>query len=325
MLRDDVRNRSEYSKAKFATEQVDFPHSFAIITAYNPEGVEHTIVENKSFNAFLKEEISNRFDAHTHFFKITRHSECSSHKVPGWGIECSVDEAIELGTLFKQEAIFWISEERLSLVDVKTHQKEYIGIFNRLSFIKKSLFSMSSVMQEELAELIVSEEPTGAKYTDYDPSNLSESKRTESVNSPRFYLQMLAEWSNDNRSGMNYVLSDLEHDQHLNLYKLDAEWCVESPLEDDSPEAVWQAILDFLLLGLGKMDWELATANRDKFIMKLKSIDLESLFQVKHLRFANCNEIKQKVELFSELAFTAQPSIAELPYSSAEGWAQSVF
>jgi hypothetical protein len=124
---------------------------------------------------------------------------------------------------------------------------------------------------------------------------------------------------------MNYVLSDLEHDQHLNLYKLDSEWCVESPLEDDSPEAVWQAILDFLLLGLGKMDWQLATANRDKFIMKLKSIDLESLFQVKHLRFANCNEIKQKVELFSELAFTAQPSIAELPNSSADGWAQSVF
>jgi hypothetical protein len=124
---------------------------------------------------------------------------------------------------------------------------------------------------------------------------------------------------------MNYVLSDLEHHQHLNLYKLDSEWCVEGPLEDDSPEAVWQATLDFLLLGLGKMEWDLATANRDKIIMELKSIDLESLFQMERLRFANCNEIKQKVELFSELAFTAQPSIAELMHGSADGWAQSVF
>ena len=145
MPRDDMRNRPEYSKAQFATEQVDFPHSFAIVTACNPEGEDHPTAENESFNAMLKEEISNRFDAKTPLFKITGHSECGSHEEPGWGIECSLDEAIELGALFKQEAIFWISEERLYLVDVKTHQKEYIGKFNRLSFIKKSLFSMSSI------------------------------------------------------------------------------------------------------------------------------------------------------------------------------------
>ena len=321
-----MRNRSAYREAKFATEQVDFPHSFAIITAYNPEGEDHTIAENESFNALLKEEIFNRFDANTPFFKITGHSECGSHEEPGWGIDCSLDEAIELGVLFKQEAIFWINEDsRLYLVDVKTHHQEYISTFNRLWWIKKSLFSMSSVMQSKLAELIDSEELTGAKSTDYDPSNLSRSASTESVNSPRFYLQMLAEWSNESLSGMNYVLSDLEHDQHLNLYKLSDKLSVEGCLKDGLPEATWQATLDFLLLGLGKLDWDLATANRDKFIRELKGINLEPLLQVERLRFACCNEIKEKVELFSELAFAAQEEEVFLEYyQNAEAWTSDI-
>lgn len=129
-----MRNRSEYCEAKFATEQVDFPHSFAIVTAYNPEGENYTIAENESFNALLKEEISNRFDANTPFFKITGQSECGSHKEPGWGIACSLEEAASLGRLFKQEAIFWISNhDYLYLVDLKTNDQIHLGEFKILT------------------------------------------------------------------------------------------------------------------------------------------------------------------------------------------------
>ena len=145
----------------------------------------------------------------------------------------------------------------------------------------------------------------------------------ESVNLPRFYLQMLAEWSNDNLRGMNYVLSDLEHNQHLNLYNLSCEWTVVGHLEDGLPETTWQATLDFILLGLGELDWDLATANRDKFIRELKSIDLEPLFQIERLRFACCNEMKENVELFSKLVIAAQPDMVELMSGSAEAWVEA--
>ena len=200
---------------------------------------------------------------------------------------------------------------------------EDVSESNKLLWTERPLFSMSSVMQSKLAKLIQSEELTDAKSSDYDPSNLSRPAMPESVNLPRFYLQMLAEWSNDNLRGMNYVLSDLEHNQHLNLYNLSCEWTVVGHLEDGLPETTWQATLDFILLGLGELDWDLATANRDKFIRELKSIDLEPLFQIERLRFACCNEMNENVELFSKLVIAAQPDMVELMSGSAEAWVEA--
>ena len=207
-----------------------------------------------------------------------------------------------------------------NLVVSKGSLLRHIGESDQLSWTEKPLFSMSSVMQRKLAELINSEELTNAKSSDYAPSNLSMPAIHKSVNLPRFCLQMLAEWTNENLSGINYLLSDLEHNQHLNLYNLSGEWTVEGYLEDGLPETTWQATLDFILLGLGELDWDLATENRAQFIRKLKSIDLEPLFQVEHLRFACCNEIKEKVELFSKLVIAAQPNMVELMLGSAEAW-----
>ena len=123
-----MKNRSSYSQAVFVTEQTHLPESFVVVTAYNPNGVKHTHRDNRYFNTQLEAEIKKRLGTGPCFFEITGQSICGSHKELGWGIDCSVAEGLELGALFKQEAIFWINERRqIYLVDVKTRQKHPIA------------------------------------------------------------------------------------------------------------------------------------------------------------------------------------------------------
>ena len=130
---DYMKNESAYSRAIFETAQPSFPEAFAIITAYNPDGIDHAVEENEAFNRLLQREITKRHHSSCSSFEITGKSVCGSHKEPGWGLSCSLEEAIDLGRLFRQEAIFWINTDKsLHLVDVKTREQTCIGKFDPL-------------------------------------------------------------------------------------------------------------------------------------------------------------------------------------------------
>lgn len=297
-----MKNESAYSRAIFETQQVSFPEEFAIITAYNPDGIGHTVEENEALNRLLKREIYHRHHSNCCLFEITGKSACGSHKEPGWGISCSLEEAIDLGGLFRQEAIFWINTDNsLHLVDVKTREQTCIGKFDVLCWMDQPLHSMSHSMQEKLADLIHSEELTLGKERHYQDFSVLDLKKSKTEASPRFHLQKVVEWSNENLYGSNYVMSDLNHDQHLSLYNLNGEWCTEGTLDNASPVVVWQAALDFILLGIGKLNWKLVLADQSKAIEELQSIDIESLFELDSLRFTNCSEVRAYIDMFAEL------------------------
>jgi hypothetical protein len=64
-------------------------------------------------------------------------SSDATHQEPGWGINCSEKEGINLGKQFKQEAIFWVSDDRITLINVTTLKKIDLGQFPSLLLNKE--------------------------------------------------------------------------------------------------------------------------------------------------------------------------------------------
>jgi hypothetical protein len=71
-----MKNESAYSRAIFQTAQASFPEAFAIITAYNPDGIDHAVEENEALNRLLQREITKR-----------HHSNCCS--LSSCGLKCT--------------------------------------------------------------------------------------------------------------------------------------------------------------------------------------------------------------------------------------------
>ena len=124
----------EYQNVYFAADTNEHPTRFAIVTAYNPDGI--TI--EKAQNHIADQELSNEIAAlGWSSFRVTGMSSDATHQEPGWGINCSEKEGINLGKQFKQEAIFWVSDDRITLINVTTLKKIDLGQFPSLLLNKE--------------------------------------------------------------------------------------------------------------------------------------------------------------------------------------------
>ena len=115
-----------YKATVFETEQRSYPAEFVIITAHNPEGKTHTVAENEALSQNLLRDIrAQAFDS----FEITGMSPDQAHREAGYGIICPLDAAVQLGRKYKQEAIFRIEQDQLSLIDLKDLSAHALGSF----------------------------------------------------------------------------------------------------------------------------------------------------------------------------------------------------
>lgn len=115
-----------YKTTVFETEQRTYPAEFAIITAHNPEGKTHTVAENDSLSLkLLRDHHAQAFES----FRVTGMSPDGAHREAGYGIICSLDAAVQLGRKYKQEAIFQIVYDQLSLIDLKDLKAHALGSF----------------------------------------------------------------------------------------------------------------------------------------------------------------------------------------------------
>jgi hypothetical protein len=90
----------------------EWPPEFVIITAYATTGETWSRGENEAADRRLREDLARRS---AFFVRITGYSPTTGHGEPGWAAVLPFDEACDLGLEFKQDAIYHVAANELSV------------------------------------------------------------------------------------------------------------------------------------------------------------------------------------------------------------------
>jgi Protein of unknown function (DUF3293) len=102
-----------------------WPRSFGVITACNPDGKIATDDENADATNQLRLELQS---AKLEHFPVTGGSKDFIHTEPGFGVVFpSQEEALAWGRRYRQEAIFWVEDDQLSLVSCICQSAKILG------------------------------------------------------------------------------------------------------------------------------------------------------------------------------------------------------
>jgi hypothetical protein len=101
---------------------------FAIVTAYNPHGRIAALKFNEEADARLSSRLR---DMKCRCWRITGRSADFSHAEPGFAAELPLSTALVLGREFKQEAIFWVEKDSLSVITCGDDDRIALGSFRK--------------------------------------------------------------------------------------------------------------------------------------------------------------------------------------------------
>lgn len=118
--------RARFKQAVFrcAPLPADWPADFAIITAYDPDGLPTTAELNRAADEALEAELRA---AGYRLHRITGGSADGAHLEPGWGVPIGLPGAVEYGRRYRQLAVFYIQDGGLGLVDCAEGASEDLG------------------------------------------------------------------------------------------------------------------------------------------------------------------------------------------------------
>ena len=118
--------RAQFKQAVFRCEPLpaDWPADFAIITAYDPDGLPTTAEQNHAVDAALESDLRA---AGYRLHRITGGSADGVHLEPGWGVPIGLPGAVEFGRRYRQVAVFAVRAGRLALVDCEDGSAEDLG------------------------------------------------------------------------------------------------------------------------------------------------------------------------------------------------------
>jgi len=107
--------RELFKQAVFRFEPLptDWPTEFAIITAYDPDGLETSPELNVGADAALESELRA---AGYRLHRITGGSADGVHHEPGWGVPIGLPGAVEFGRRHRQVAVFYVRGREVALV-----------------------------------------------------------------------------------------------------------------------------------------------------------------------------------------------------------------
>ena len=122
----DPQQRDLFKQAVFRGEPLpaDWPADFAIITAYDPDGVPTTAELNLAADESLEAEL--RAAGHR-LHRITGGSADGVHLEPGWGVPIGLPGAVEYGRRYRQLAVFYVRGGGVCLVDCADGSSEDLG------------------------------------------------------------------------------------------------------------------------------------------------------------------------------------------------------
>ena len=105
----------------------DWPDEFAIITAYATTGEAWSDQQNKAADAALEERLKESFNC---VIRVIGYSPQSGHSEPGWAVNLDWSRACDIGVQFKQDAIYSVSNNILTVSYCDERRKEvYVGKF----------------------------------------------------------------------------------------------------------------------------------------------------------------------------------------------------
>jgi len=97
---------------RLAEHADEWPLEFAIITAYATTGEKWSDAENEAADRALHAELCQ----HSQFVRrITGYSPSTGHAEPGWAVALPFDLACEIGLRYRQDAIYFVSQDVLSV------------------------------------------------------------------------------------------------------------------------------------------------------------------------------------------------------------------
>ena len=104
----------------------DWPSEFAIITAYSPPGEVWTDEENQKADRALEMELRQKS---AWVRRLTGFSPTTHHAEPGWAVDISFKLACKIGGDFKQDAIYYVTEDELEVSHCAPARREPVGDF----------------------------------------------------------------------------------------------------------------------------------------------------------------------------------------------------
>ena len=118
--------RAQFSQAVFRLTPLPagWPADFAIITAYDPDGLPTTAEQNLAADLALEADLRA---AGYRLHRITGGSADGVHLEPGWGLPIGLPGAVEFGRRYRQVAVFAVRAGRLALVDCEDGSAEDLG------------------------------------------------------------------------------------------------------------------------------------------------------------------------------------------------------
>ena len=118
--------RAQFSQAVFrlAPLPADWPADFAIITAYDPDGLPKATERNLEADTALEAELRS---AGYRLHRITGGSADGVHLEPGWGVPIGLPGAVEFGRRYRQVAVFCVQGGVVTLVDCGDGSAEDLG------------------------------------------------------------------------------------------------------------------------------------------------------------------------------------------------------
>jgi len=120
----------EYLNAYFKINEQqanELPSEFIIVTAFNPEGRDYSPKSNQKFDSDLGALIRKKA---LNAWRVIGGSRDFIHAEPGYAVQTNLKSGIEIGVKFHQEAIFWVTQNKLFLVDCDAHQAVPMGDWN---------------------------------------------------------------------------------------------------------------------------------------------------------------------------------------------------
>jgi hypothetical protein len=118
--------RAQFKQAvfRFAPLPADWPADFAIITAYDPDGLATATEQNLAADEALATELRS---AGYRLHRIIGGSADGAHLEPGWGVPIGLPGAVEFGRRYRQLAVFCVRGGVVSLVDCADGSAEDLG------------------------------------------------------------------------------------------------------------------------------------------------------------------------------------------------------
>jgi hypothetical protein len=121
---DDMNPEFLNAYFRIPEEPVMIPQEFVIVTAFNPDGVVQEEVMNQSLDSDLAACLHRHALSH---WRVIGGSHDLAHSEPGYGIETSLANGIEIGLQFRQVAVFWVQRGDIYVVDCSTRQQMSVG------------------------------------------------------------------------------------------------------------------------------------------------------------------------------------------------------